>query len=79
VKIVTQLPNVSTTNNIGVLFGDFKTVYTFRQVNPGLAILRLNERYAPAFQIGFVGFARIGGLTKIVGAQNPVLSITIKA
>jgi hypothetical protein len=41
--------------------------------------MRLNERYAPAFEVGFVAFARIGGLTKIVGSAKPVLSITVKA
>jgi HK97 family phage major capsid protein len=79
VRLVQQMDNTIVAGKVPVYFGDFKKAYVFRQVNPGIAIIRLNERYAPAFEVGFVGFARVGGMSKIVGAAKPVLSITIKA
>jgi HK97 family phage major capsid protein len=80
VRLVQQMDSSATTaGKVPIWFGDFKKAYVFRQVNPGLQIIRLNERYAPAFEVGFVAFARIGGLTKVVGSAKPVLSITVKA
>lgn len=78
VKLVTQMPTVAT-GNAAVLLGDFKAGYTFRQVNPGLAVIRLNERFATSYEIGFVAFARVGGLATIPNAAIPaVVAITIK-
>jgi HK97 family phage major capsid protein len=78
VRLVTQMPNV-TTGNAAVLFGDFKKAYRFRQQNPGLAIIRLNERYAASYETGFVGFARVGGISIQASANvAPLLAITIK-
>lgn len=78
VKLVTQMPNVAT-GNAAVLLGDFKSAYSFRQVNPGLGVIRLNERYAASYEVGFVGFARVGGLATIPSAANPaVQAIVIK-
>jgi len=76
VKLVTQLPGVAT-GNVPVLFGDFKEGYTFRQQNPGIGILRLNELFAAGFETGFVGFARVGGVVTDAGT-HPIVSITIK-
>jgi HK97 family phage major capsid protein len=76
VKLVTQLPAVAT-GNVPVLFGDFKEGYTFRQQNPGLGILRLNELFAAGYETGFVGFARVGGLATNAGVP-PVIGMTIK-
>ena len=76
VKIVTQLPAVAT-GNVPVLFGDFNKGYTFRQQNPGLGILRLNELFAAGYETGFVGFARVGGIVTD-GGTHPVIGITIK-
>lgn len=76
VKLVTQLPNVAT-GNAAVLVGDFKAGYTFRQQRPGVVIQRLNELYAAGMEVGFIGFARVGGIAKTY-TNNPVLSITIK-
>jgi len=76
VKLITQLPVVAT-GNVPVLFGDFKQAYTFRQQNPGLGILRLNELYAAGYETGFVGFARVGGLATNAGI-SPICAITIK-
>jgi HK97 family phage major capsid protein len=76
VKLVTQLPAVAT-GNVPVLYGDFKEGYTFRQQNPGIGILRLNELFAAGYEVGFVGFARVGGLATDAGT-HPIASITIK-
>lgn len=76
VKLVTQLSAVAT-GNTPVLFGDFKEGYTFRQQNPGLGILRLNELFAAGYETGFVGFARVGGLATDAGT-HPIVGITIK-
>jgi HK97 family phage portal protein len=78
VKLVTQMPSIAT-GNAAVLFGDFKAGYTFRQQNPGLAVIRLNERYAVAYQTGFAGFARVGGIATIPNpATPPIVACTIK-
>ena len=76
VKVVTQLPVVET-GHVPVLYGDFKEGYTFRQQNPGIGILRLNELFAAGYEVGFVGFARVGGLATDAGT-HPVASITIQ-
>ena len=76
VKLVTQMPAVAT-GNVPVLFGDFKEAYTFRQQNPGIGILRLNELFAAGYETGFVGFARVGGINTDAGT-HPVIGITIK-
>jgi HK97 family phage major capsid protein len=76
VKIVQQLPVVAT-GNTPVLFGDFKEGYTFRQQNPGIGILRLNELFAAGYETGFVGFARVGGVVTDAGT-HPIIGITIK-
>lgn len=76
VKLVTQLSAVAT-GNLAVLYGDFKEGYTFRQQNPGLGILRLNELFAAGYETGFVGFARVGGKVTDAGT-HPIIGITIK-
>ena len=73
VKLVTQLPNL-TANSKSVLFGSFKDAYTFRSQAPGLSIFRMDERYLPGFEVGFVGFIRCGGIATPAG-QAPVISI----
>lgn len=43
-----------------IAFGDLEMAYVIRRVND-VAILRLNELYADAYQVGFLGFARADG------------------
>ena len=76
VKLITQMPAVATGNN-ALLFGDFKAAYTLRQVGDGLTILRLNERYAASYEVGFVGFARLGGVATNYGC-SPLVACQIK-
>ena len=58
--------------NYPMLFGDFKK-YIIRDVE-GFTLLRLNERYADALQVGFIGFLRTDG--KVIDAgTNPIHAI----
>ena len=58
--------------NYPVLFGDFSK-YIIRDVE-GFTLLRLNERYADALQVGFIGFLRTDG--KVIDAgTNPIKAI----
>ena len=75
VRLVQQLPATVTAGVAALIYGQHRSAYVLRSVNPGIGILRLNERYAPAFQIGFVAFARLGGISKQVGSQKPVVAL----
>jgi HK97 family phage major capsid protein len=58
-----------TTGQKTVLWGDFFN-FKIRQVR-GFTLIRLNERYAEKFQVGFIGFARFD--TRGINAgQNPI-------
>ena len=58
--------------NYSVLFGDFSK-YIIRDVE-GFTLLRLDERYADALQVGFIGFLRTDG--KVIDAgTNPIHAI----
>lgn len=58
VTVNQQMP-AATTGNKSMLYGDFSH-YRIRDVR-GLVILRLDERFATADQVGFVGFMRADG------------------
>jgi HK97 family phage major capsid protein len=75
VRLVTQMTSAVATGAPCLIYGAHKNAYVLRSVNPGLGILRLNERYAAGFQVGFVAFARMGGMSKMIGAQKPVISL----
>jgi HK97 family phage major capsid protein len=66
-------PSIAATNR-AVLFGDFSSGYTFRQVQGDLSILRLNERYADTGEVGFIGYARIGGFATDAGT-HPIVAL----
>lgn len=59
VKINQDMPAMAA-NAKSVAFGDFNAAYVIRQVQ-GVQVLRLNERYADALQVGFLSFARYDG------------------
>lgn len=52
-----------------VLFGDFFAGYVVRRVR-GVQMLRLAERYADYFQVGFVSFARYDGTAQDTSAYK---------
>ena len=56
-----------TTGNKTILFGALKK-YIVRRVK-GVTVLRLVERYADYFQVGFIAFARFDGQLKDAGAH----------
>jgi len=58
------LPNIAASAVGTVVFGDLSQGYLLR-TDGDLAILRLNERYADSLEIGFIGYARIGGMTTL--------------
>ena len=66
-------PSVAAGNK-AVMFGDFSSGYTFRQVQGDLSILRLNERYADTGEVGFIGYARIGGFSTDAGT-HPIVAL----
>jgi len=43
-----------------------------------LSILRLNERYAELGEVGFIGYARIGGFATDAGT-HPIVNLTMHA
>lgn len=69
-----SMPN-ATTGNISVLYGDFKQGYLLREVKPGLAIIRLNERFMDTLQVGFLGYCRAGGVSTDAGT-HPIVKLT---
>jgi HK97 family phage major capsid protein len=75
VRMITQMPSAVATGAQLTIYGSHRDAYVLRQVNPGLGIIRLNERYAAGFQIGFVAFARLGGMSKQVGSAKPAVSV----
>jgi HK97 family phage major capsid protein len=70
------LPNIAS-GNVAIQFGDYKQGYLFRNVKPGLAIVRLNERYLDSGEIGFIGFARAGGVVVLPGTY-PLVNLSVK-
>ena len=62
--------------SIPLLFGDFKQGYLLRNVKPGLAIARMNERYLDTLEIGFLGFFRSGGMVTDAGT-HPIVGLTM--
>lgn len=66
---------VSINNNIAVqaanaksiAFGDFESAFVVRQVSGG-QVLRLDERFAEALQVAFLGFGRFDSLTQDASA-----------
>ncbi len=50
-----------------VAFGNFKDFYLFRLVR-GVAVQRLEERYAEFIQVGFLGWERFGGVVQDAAA-----------
>lgn len=77
VKINQYLPAVAA-GNVAVQFGDMKAGYVLREVQPGIVVRRLEERYAEKNQTGIVAFTRVGGAVLDAGT-HPILSLKIKA
>jgi HK97 family phage major capsid protein len=70
------LPNVAT-GNVAIQFGSYSDGYLLRNVDPGLSVVRLNERYMDKLEIGFLGYARSGGIVTNPGVA-PLANLAIK-
>lgn len=69
-------PNVGTSVKGTIMFGDFKQGYTLRVAKPGLAIVRLNERFMDVLAVGFTAYARCAGFTTDAGS-HPIQYMTM--
>lgn len=69
-------PDVAT-GNTAIQFGDFNQGYKFRTVKPGLAVIRLNERFMDTLEVGFVGYSRNGGAVTNAGIA-PIVNLAVK-
>ena len=60
-----------------VLFGDFQQGYMLR-TDGDFEIVRLNERFMDQLEVGFLGYARIGGISMDAGT-HPIIKLTQSA
>lgn len=70
-------PNIGA-GDVAVQFGDLKQGYLLREVKPGLAIVRLNERYMDTLEVGFLGYCRAGGMVTDAGT-HPIMNLVQKS
>lgn len=71
------LPSATTPAVEGILFGDFNEGYILR-TDGGISILRLDERFADTLEVGFIGYARVGGAS-IDAGMHPIRSLVTHA
>jgi HK97 family phage major capsid protein len=62
-------------------FGDFEQGYKLNEVQPGIRVKVLDQLYAATNEVGYVAFARAGGvvLNAASGQQSPIISLTVHA
>lgn len=65
-------PNIAAGNK-ALMLGDFKSGFTLRTVGD-LSIVLMNERYLDTGEIGFIGFARVGGFATDAGT-HPIITL----
>lgn len=68
------LPNIAASAAGTILFGDFAQGYLFR-TDGDLTIARLSERFMDTLEVGFIGYARIGGISTDAGT-HPIKKLT---
>jgi HK97 family phage major capsid protein len=80
VRINQFLPNVAA-SNVAMQFGDFEQGYKLNEVQPGIRVKVLDQLYAATNEVGYVAFARAGGvvLNAASGQQSPIISLTVHA
>ena len=71
VVVNAEIANIGTGNR-SVVFADHSEAYVVREVN-GLVVLRLDERYADALQVGFIAFHRADGTVNVSAASRVLL------
>lgn len=67
-------PNIAASAIGTVLFGDFSQGYLLR-TDGELEIVRLNERFMDQLEVGFLAYARIGGISMDAGT-HPIVKLT---
>jgi HK97 family phage major capsid protein len=75
--VMNQAQDNVAASKAALMFGDFKEGYLLREVGD-MSILRLNERYADSGQVGFIGFARAGGVNTDAGL-HPIVKLVQKS
>ncbi|WP_213805752.1 phage major capsid protein [Granulicella sp. dw_53] len=76
--VLNQALSVATTAAAtGILYGDFSQGYLLR-TDGDLAIRRLDERFADALEVGFLAYARVGGVSTDAGT-HPILKLVTHA
>jgi HK97 family phage major capsid protein len=72
------MPSVGPTSpsapHVVIQLGDFGQGYLLRSVKPGLAIVRLNERFMDTLEVGFIGYFRAGGVVTDAGT-HPIVNL----
>ena len=63
-------------SDVGIQFGDFSEGYLLRLAKPGLAVVRLNERFMDTLEIGFLGYFRAGGVVMDAGT-HPIVNLVM--
>jgi HK97 family phage major capsid protein len=71
------LPNIGASAAGTILFGDLAQGYLFR-TDGDLSIVRLSERFMDTLEVGFIGYARIGGISMDAGT-HPIQKLTQSA
>jgi HK97 family phage major capsid protein len=71
------LPDIEA-GKVAIQFGDFKAGYLLREVKPGLAIVRLNERFMDTLEVGFLGYCRAAGISTDAGT-HPIMNLVQKS
>ena len=82
VKLNPFQPAVAPSAVGAIQFGDFSQGYTFREVMPGIRILKSTDRYIELNALGIFAFARYGGAVTNAGSvvantTQPVVSLNI--
>jgi HK97 family phage major capsid protein len=78
VKINPYQPAFAAAASAVVQFGNFAQGYTLREVQPGIVIKVLRERYAELNRLGVVSFVRAAGVLTDAGT-HPIVSLNVHA
>ncbi|MBS1798939.1 MAG: phage major capsid protein [Acidobacteria bacterium] len=59
--VISQYADAVAASKTPILFGDLQASYTLRNVNSGMRIVQLRERFAELNEVGYIGYTRAGG------------------
>jgi HK97 family phage major capsid protein len=71
-------PTSPVTGTVVMQFGDYSTGYKLNEIQGGIRIKVLDQLYAATNEVGYVAFARAGGvvLNPSSGSTSPIISLT---